>query len=248
MMKMLEEVDVDNNCVGWYQSVNLGTISTTDMINSQFNYQSSDILSTNTVVVIYDSVLSKYGKLYLKAFRLSDKYMDIKRRNVNDYIPTNEILQELPLRIKNFGHAAAYLRYLQDTHKSELDNDFVPLSLSSIDSYTEKHLEFLSSFLDDFVQEQQRFIAFSRTVSRSRQEHMKWLSRKLKENADKRENGEDVFPIRFEESNLKPLPEAPPRTDILLEIGQLDRYCNQLNEIVDGSLHKLLLTHQVGQN
>lgn len=247
MMRMLEEVDVDNNCVGWYQSTNLGTICTNDIVNYQYSYQSSDVLSTNTVVIVYDPILSKNGKLIMKAFRLSDKYMEIKRRNLNDYIPPSEILQELPIRIKNVGHVSAFLRCLQDSHKSEIDNDFFPLSLSSHDTYTEKYLEFLSSLLDDFVQEQQRFIQYSKNVSKPRQDHMKWLMRRFKENAERQEAGEEILPTRFEDSNLRQIPEAPPRTDLLLELGQLDRYCDQLNELVDNSLHKLVLTTQVSQ-
>jgi translation initiation factor 3 subunit H len=36
MMKMLEKVNVDNNCVGWYQSMYLGTMCTADVVGYQY--------------------------------------------------------------------------------------------------------------------------------------------------------------------------------------------------------------------
>lgn len=248
MMDMLEEVKVDNNCVGWYQSTNLGTICTNDLINDQYSYQSSDKLFTSTVVIIYDPILSKNGRLVLKAFRLSDKYMDMKRRNLNDFIPPEEILQELPIRIKNVGHVSAFLRCIQDTNKSEIDNDFNQLSLSSTDTYIEKYLEFLGNLMDEFVQEQQRFIQYSKGYSKNRVDHLKWLNRRVKENLERAEAGEEILSTRFEDSNLRPIPEAPPRTDALIELGQLTRYCDQINELVDSSLQKLVLTSQLSQS
>lgn len=247
MMRMLEEVEVDSNCVGWYQSTSLGTLFTNEIVNYQYSYQSSDQLSANTVVIIYDPILSRNGGIVLKAFKLSDRYMEIKRNNTNEYLSPSEILQELTVKIKNVGHVAAYLRCLQDSSKESLDLDFSPLSLQSNDTYTEKHLEFLSGLLDDFIQEQHKFIQYSKSAGKPRQEHMRWLNRRLSENAERYEAGDDLLSTRFEDASLRPIPEVPPRTDALLEIGQLNRYCNQLNQIVDSSLQKLVLTSQVSQ-
>jgi len=245
MMKMLEDVEVDNNCVGWYITTYLGTICTPDLVNYQYSYQTSDMLSTNTVVIVYDPIQSKRGKIAMKAFRLSDKFMEIKKKSVNEYIKPSEILQELPVRIKSVGHASAFLRCLQDSHKAELDCDFDALSLSSSDAYTENNLERLGSWLEDLVLEQQRFIIYSKQAAKPRQDHMKWLNRIHKQNHERRENKMELLSTRFEDSNLRPLPEVPPRTEALLAMGQLERYTDQLNTHVDSSLHKLVVTSQV---
>ena len=39
MMKMLREVNMDNNCVGWYQSMFLGTYNNLSVIENQLQYQ-----------------------------------------------------------------------------------------------------------------------------------------------------------------------------------------------------------------
>ena len=176
----------------------------------------------------------------MKALRLSDKFMDIKRKSSNEYIAPNEILEEIPVSIKSVGHTSAYLRCLDDSHKIQIDNDFSALSLASSDTYTEKYLEFVGGMLDDFFQEQQRFILYSRGISKQRQEAVKSLSRKLK---DSHERGESADSIKLDRA----LPEVPPRGDALLELAQLDIYCNQLNELIDNNLHKLTLTSQVSQ-
>ena len=37
MMKMLRDVNIDNNCVGWYQSMYMGTVCTNDVVTYQYS-------------------------------------------------------------------------------------------------------------------------------------------------------------------------------------------------------------------
>merc|ERR1719253_927693 len=48
MMKMLREVNVDNNCVGWYQSMYLGTHSTSSLLENQL----SSTLTSRSIFII----------------------------------------------------------------------------------------------------------------------------------------------------------------------------------------------------
>ena len=66
MMKMLREVNVDNNTVGWYQTTYLGSFCTPFMIETQYQYQAS--ISKNTVVLVYDPLqTSKASELVPRA-------------------------------------------------------------------------------------------------------------------------------------------------------------------------------------
>jgi hypothetical protein len=58
------------------------------------------------------------------------------------------------------------------------------LSSASSDAHTEKYLELLGNLLDDLVSEQQRFQQYSKTVSKTRQEHLRWLMKQLQEARD----------------------------------------------------------------
>lgn len=124
MLKMLRDVNIDNNCVGWYQSMNMGTICTSDVVTYQYNYQNAEELSENSIVLMYDTTLSKRGDLVLKAFRLSEKFMELKRSKKNKYIRPAEILEELPLKIRTTGHISGFVRCLQDTHAKVMQSLF----------------------------------------------------------------------------------------------------------------------------
>lgn len=245
MMKMLRDVNVDNNCVGWYQSMYMGTMCTQDAVQYQYSYQSAEELSDNSVVIMYDPIQSRKGSLVIKAFRLSDKFMELKQNRSNKFIKPQEILEELPLKIRSQGHVSGFLRCLQDSHKNELDCDFDALSMTGTESYTEKHLELLGSWIDDLITEQQRFQQYSKATAKLRQEHIRWLNKRLQENKDAREEGEYERSTKIRDSGLKPMPEGPSRYEHSLTLGQLDRYCAQLNEHVDTSMHKALLATQL---
>lgn len=93
MMQMLEKVNVDNNMVGWYQTSNLGSFLNSDFVDYQTAYQSSEsMLTINSIVIIYDPYQSKDGRLVLKAFRLSDKFMEMRQKNSNDFMKYSDIL------------------------------------------------------------------------------------------------------------------------------------------------------------
>lgn len=245
MMKMLRDVNIDNNCVGWYQSMYLGTICTNDVVGYQYSYQSSEELSDNSIVIMYDPIQSKKGNLIIKAFRLSDEYIRLKQTRSNQYIKPGDILEELPLKIRNAGHVAAFLRCLKDTHKTELDCKFEALSLATNENFAEKHLELMTTTVEDLLQEQQKFQLYSKSISKQRNEHVRWLAKRVQENQEAREAGDYQKSTKIRDSGLKPLSEAPSRNDPLLLLGQVARYCNQVNDHVDNSLNKLFINSQL---
>jgi hypothetical protein len=107
MMKMLREVNVDNNCVGWYQSTYLGSYSTASLLENQLSYQTE--LSPNAVVLLYDPTQSAHGSISLKCFRLSPEAIAFKMENKNVFIDPKKIFQEIPIHFKNLGLARALI-------------------------------------------------------------------------------------------------------------------------------------------
>jgi translation initiation factor 3 subunit H len=248
MMKMLQKVNVDNNCVGWYSSMYFGTMNTMDVVNYQFSYQSSEELSENCVVIMYDPIQSKNGDLVVKAFRLSQEYVEMRRNKSNEFIKTSNILIELPVKIKNSGHVSAFIKCVSDTQMDDINCDFNSLSLGGNEGFLERSLELMISSLDDLSQEQQRFQQYSRMSSKSRLDHIKWLNKRINENKERRENGERELSTDVRDasqSGLKPMPEAPNRTETLLLIGQVEKYCKQITDQADHTLNKLVVTSQV---
>jgi translation initiation factor 3 subunit H len=152
MMRMLREVNVDNNCVGWYQSMYLGSYSTSSFLESQLTYQTE--LSPNAVVLLYDPLQTSHGSLVLKCFRLTKSYLQSK------HIPVGgQIFEEIPIRLANPGLGKALI------YELKTDTTFDVLDLST-NPYLEKHLEFLCSWVDDLSQEQQKFQYWARSSKR----------------------------------------------------------------------------------
>lgn len=242
MMKMLRDVNMDNNCVGWYQSINMGTICTNDVVSYQFNYQSAEGLSSNSIVIFYDTTLSRRGDISLKAFRLTKKFMDMRNAGEAKYIRPADILEELPVTIRTTGHVSAYLRCMEDTHAKETDCAFEPLDMSNTESYIEKHIETMGSWMDDILNQQVMFQGFARSNSKLRQEQIRWLKRRLEDNMEKKNQGDALLSQSLADSGLNPMPELNGRNDHLLMLAQVDRYTQQLQSHVSASLQKVNLT------
>lgn len=163
MMKMLREVNVDNNCVGWYQSMYLGSYSTTSLLDTQLSYQSE--LSPNAVVVLYDPMQTSHGNLMLKCYRLTQEAVDIKKNGKNVFLDPKRIFEEIPVVLTNPGLVRALLSDMDDGRRAaagEGDTAFDRLDLST-NPYLEKHLSFLSSWVDDLSAEQYKFQSYTRT-------------------------------------------------------------------------------------
>jgi translation initiation factor 3 subunit H len=73
MIKMMKEVNVDANNVGWYTSANLGNFVSASFIENQFNYQKQ--ANERAVALVHDVSRSAQGALSLRAFRLSPSFM-----------------------------------------------------------------------------------------------------------------------------------------------------------------------------
>jgi translation initiation factor 3 subunit H len=79
MIKMLREVNVDANNVGWYTSASMGNFVNMNMIENQFFYQKD--MNERTVALVHDVSRSSQGSLSLRAFRLSPQFMTAYKEN-----------------------------------------------------------------------------------------------------------------------------------------------------------------------
>lgn len=79
MIRMLREVNVDANNVGWYTSANMGNFVNMNVIENQFFYQKE--MNERTVALVHDVSRSAQGSLSLRAFRLSPKFLTAFKEN-----------------------------------------------------------------------------------------------------------------------------------------------------------------------
>lgn len=79
MIRMLREVNIDANNVGWYTSANMGSFVNLNVVENQFFYQKE--MNERTVALAHDVSRSAQGSLSLRAFRLSPKFMTAFKEN-----------------------------------------------------------------------------------------------------------------------------------------------------------------------
>lgn len=65
------------------------------------------------MVILYDPVQTANGQLTMKAYRLSKAFMRVYREKKNEVIKPSEILEELPIKIRNPGIINALIFDLQ---------------------------------------------------------------------------------------------------------------------------------------
>lgn len=73
MIKLLREVNVDAQSVGWYMSTNMGSFVSQSFVENQFFYQKAS--DEKSVALVFDVSRSSAGSLGLKAYRLSPSFM-----------------------------------------------------------------------------------------------------------------------------------------------------------------------------
>jgi translation initiation factor 3 subunit H len=79
MIRMLREVNIDAQNVGWYTSANMGNFFNLNVIENQYFYQKE--LNERTVTLVHDVSRSAQGTLSLRAFRLSPQFMNAFKEN-----------------------------------------------------------------------------------------------------------------------------------------------------------------------
>lgn len=155
MIRMLREVNIDAQSIGWYTSANMGNFCNINFIENQYYYQKD--LNERTVALVNDVSRSSQGALSLRAFRLSPQFMTAYKENkftteksvvlpalddgskadlVSSLQKSNlryqDILVELPVQIHNSHLITTFLHQMpMPPSKSILDE---PTSVSSIEN------------------------------------------------------------------------------------------------------------------
>jgi len=114
MMSKLEEVNLDNNKVGWYQISYANDHLSGDSVAITYDYQTS---LPYAVYLVYDILEVERGfRNPFKAFRINPKYLEIMKENKVNFhqmkglnFKIDKIYQEVPLEIIKTPLQVAYL-------------------------------------------------------------------------------------------------------------------------------------------
>lgn len=245
MLKMLRDVNIDDNCVGWYQSKTSGASCTEKLVEHQISYQMQ--LGMWGVVLVYNPKRTLRGDLALNAYRLSDKFMEAYNKHGNHFtqeclqsmkLESTKILQEIPIRITNtpLNQALLYEWRKEDALKCRMGR----LGLS-INPIMEKGLGDLVACVSELTEEQAKFQRYEFSVTRQKQLRSNWLQERRLLNAQRKEEG--LEPLAETDPNnaiFKNIPE-PSRLPSLLVAKQIRTYCNQINQFSGNSFNRIFL-------
>jgi len=232
-----------------YQSTQLGSFQTVELIETFVNYQES---IKRCICIICDPQRSSGGGLAVKAIKLKDSFISaykgdgilttekVKAGNIT----WKEIFEEIPVNLQNSALAAAMLAEIEPPSViKQIDVDKLNLSVLPT---LERNLEFVTDCLDDAVMEQQKVSYYHRNVARQQQQQAQWLQKRRQENAQRRANGEEALPEE-DLQQFKPIPE-PNQLDNFLITNQINTYCEQLSSYSMQSLQKLQLMEALQQS
>jgi hypothetical protein len=213
MRRLLREIKIyDMNVIGWFQSCNQ-VFGSQAMIETQFNYQQS---IPSSVVIIYDSLIPS-SSVSFKAYRLSDKFMEVYRETLDRKDWDLEIFEELPVRINTSAIVSEWMdRNNLFISTEDRWKDKMKSSLSNT-SYLEKQFTFLTEALEDLGQEEYKWNKYFSQLIRFNQANQR------KKNEKKTDGGDLVI-----DSDTLKTPLEPKYYDILTLTKQISRICDDI--------------------
>jgi translation initiation factor 3 subunit H len=263
MIRMLREVNIDAQNVGWYTSANMGNFINLNVIENQFFYQKE--LNERTVALVHDVSRSAQGSLSLRAFRLSTQFMNAFKENkfTSEQLQKSgfryqDILVELPVKIHNSHLLTSFLHQLPSPLPSEpldlppslsaltngptaqsnvLSPNFDNLSLS-IDPFLEKNCDLLLEAIETHHSENNNFQYYQRSLAREQQKIATWQAKRKAENATRATLKQAPLP-EDEWQRLFKLPQEPSRLESMLNTRQVEQYSHQIDGFVSSTTGKM---------
>jgi translation initiation factor 3 subunit H len=239
MLKQLRDVNVDNNNMGWYRSSQgLGGFLDRKFVEAMMVYYRDNAAS---FVIVFDPWFSRKGSLLLKAFRLRPEFYRAYSAQrftqaTFDALGQSTILEEIPIKVTNSPLANVFLWDLNETLGDAIDCDFDRLNLGAND-VLEKQLGFMSSCVDQLVDDQQRI----RDQQRKNRGRRRELNRKRAEMEARQRANLAVTPQELAANKIRP----PNRLQSLLMSSCINNYCQQINQFTDDSFTRLFLASSV---
>jgi len=253
MMKCLRTVNVDNNIVGWYQSAMLGSFLNSSVVDVQYDYQ-KDIPSS--VVIVYDPYRTSAGRLGIKAYRLTDSYMQSYKgqtasqsgssaqnssRNTErkTRVDWSDVFNEVQIRVHNSHLAHGFLYQLREIKSISCDFDRLTLMANP---FIDKNLEALSIAIDDHTQEQGRLLYYQRQVQKQKSQQQQYLQKIKDDNEARVSAGSAPLPEEDLSKNpiFKQLPK-PNRLESHLIANKIDLFCQQITSASTVGVNQLYI-------
>ncbi|CAG9324104.1 unnamed protein product [Blepharisma stoltei] len=244
MCKQLKDLYFENSVIGWYQRSDEGEFLDISSIEYQYNMQ---IEIPNAVMVVYDPVLLVSGGFPLKAYRLTQEFLDFfsdeeftTQRAASLGVNSKTVFTEIPLRIENSMVTNAFLaQYAPDPYEVTDKDCFEP--------FIKKHLEAIEQGLDELLERQQKLYGYTKAVQKQKQQQKFHEAQREAENKKREERGEPLLDLTEGTGSLYRPIQPPSRLESLLVSQQLNTLGEELGEFCGESQAKVDLFISLGQ-
>jgi len=187
MLSCLQDANVDNNLVGWYQSTYMESFLNANMIEGQYHYQLD--FGKKCVCILFDPLRSTKGQLKMSAIRLTDQFMNLLSKIYKQQSQSNpqqqslhitqemlsklkltsdQMFEELPIRIHNSKLTDAVLFDLEENLEGLDDSELSILGLSTQNAL-ERNFDSLLECIEDLTNEQNKFQYYQRRLAQQKQ-------------------------------------------------------------------------------
>jgi translation initiation factor 3 subunit H len=253
MLRCLREINVDNNMVGWYQSVS-GAYQVVEIIDTFVNYLEN---LERCICIVYDVSTAQVrgtehrptatGAVGLCAIRLSDGFVEAYREGSLTVekirakgLSWHDIFTEIPLTIHNSALAAAMMAQISPpTAISQMDLDRMTLTAAPV---MEHNLECLNECLDELGAEQNKLSRYANDMRKHYQNIQQWTLKRKAENVARRAAGEEPLPEEPSEGDVQSKrPAEPNQLENMLLSNQMSSFCDQISAVAAQTLEKLSL-------
>lgn len=244
--ELMHDVNVDCFTVGWYQTLSFGDLRNKENIESLVLYQE---LVEKAVLLVFDPFFDAMGKDPFKGYRVAEAFLKAYREAEQDpalynKFRSSDILEEVPISIKNPLLAQAFLAHWTSLDTSYLLSDFHALEdHHSHCQYLEKHLSFLADSFDDLFMEQEKLYKYHRDSLRLHIAQKQALEKRKAENEQRAFRGEPELPIEVDPNAHKRIP-PPSQLNTLLMTNQASLHCKEISLVSKENLAKIFLLHK----
>lgn len=244
MMRWLRTVNIDHMHVGWYQVSELGSFFNEDVVMAQYEHQAQ---IAESVVLIYDPVVTSQGSLLIKAYRLTDEAMrvierkDFSAAGLKEHkLSYNNMFEEVPVALKMSPLAKLLVPEL--TSKLDMEQ-FDRLDLGT-NAFMEKNIRHLMERIEELGTEANKFQTYFKKVQKQEESINARLSNLERENEERRDRKQ--APLTEADVRGMYKREAPPsRLESLLINAQIKNYCQQVSQFSSQSFGKLYLAQAI---
>uniref|UniRef100_A0A0N4ZFD6 MPN domain-containing protein n=1 Tax=Parastrongyloides trichosuri TaxID=131310 RepID=A0A0N4ZFD6_PARTI len=244
-LKKFRQMNMDYELVGFYQSQPFGACFTQEMVESLAEVQSH---VQDGVVLIYDPLLTRQGKIGLRALRLSQSATQLSVKG--DWSPDairmagltyENLFEELPIRVKNSHLANVMFAQLNINEEEAFCDSLQDLSLENTDTL-EKALRGMITGVDELSKQLNSYNKYTFEKVRAENQLTVLLQKRQAENEHRIARGEQPLSMEECKKSIR-MPQWCSKNgllDIFLTSCGTKAHSDFTQGVVNENIHKIL--------